>query len=439
MNLSPLARRGLRRLLAGAALPLAGLPAFAQELSWSTYGTLGFARSDAAYTYQTHIDRGGTLSRDSVLGVQGDVRFGPQWSATAQLKLAPSAKHDSRWDLVPAWAFVAWRPNDDWLLRAGRLRLPMYLYSESMDVGQTHDMVRLPTELYSVLPVPDFNGLSVGRSWTLGDQGQRELGIEAFGGATRSTARFWLSEGLAPVVPAGATYWPVKARLAGLAITLRQPDLLVRASLSRSALQRSGNEPFPSNYPWVPLGPGLGYYQVNDSLPGPGVPTVTTVHNTIGSLGAEIGLGQGWRVTVEAVRNVQHDSPFGVDATAGYVAVFKQIHRLTPYVSLSTQRSRQGTRDWYERLTANPLPQAIPGAAQINAAQRLAAEVFWPAEQNALAIGASYRLSPAVKLKGEWLHTRIGQVSHLVDTPAGSAPPRDTGLNVLSLNLSFAF
>jgi hypothetical protein len=154
----------IHHFLAPALLALAALPALAQDFSWSAYGTIGYARTNRDYGYLRGIDSSGRVDNDSVLGAQGDLRFTPQWSATVQLKLARSLQSDSRWDLRPAWAFVAWRPADDWLLRAGRMRVPLYLQSESMDVGVTHNMARLPVEMYSLVPSSDFNGLSLAKS-----------------------------------------------------------------------------------------------------------------------------------------------------------------------------------------------------------------------------------------------------------------------------------
>lgn len=428
----------LRALCLALPLALAGAAAGAQELSWSAYGTLGYAQSDRRFTYQRFITDEGGFKRDTRLGLQADLRLSPQWWATAQVKLEPSRSSDSAWERTNAWAFIGWRPTDDWLLRLGRLRVPMYLYSESMDVGATHDMARLPGELYGFVPTPDFNGASISHTWNLGAAGQRELTAEVYGGSTRSMVRMWLRDGLPPLLPAGADFSPLAARLHGLALTLRQPDLLVRTSLNQTSARRF-DAGVPVTFPYVALGNGLGYYQINENLPGPGVPRVARVRNTLFSLGAEVGLGQGWRVTGEFVRNLQHDTSLGADTSAAYVALFRQIGGFTPYASLSGQVSRQATFDWYDRLTANPLPAVVPGAAQINALQRIAAESFWVSSQHSLALGSSYALSPQVKLKAEWLHTRIGRVSRMVDAPAGEPTPQHTGVNVLSVNLNFVY
>ncbi|OGB04886.1 MAG: hypothetical protein A3E25_13730 [Burkholderiales bacterium RIFCSPHIGHO2_12_FULL_69_20] len=426
-------------LLAWAAAAALGTPATAQDLSWSGFGTLGYAQSNRDHTYQRYIDHSGGLERDTVFGVQADWRLGPQWSATLQLKAAPSLKSDSRWDVVPAWAFVAWRPTNDWLLRVGRVRAPLYLYSESMDVGQTHDMARLPTELYSVAPTTDIDGAYVTRSWALGETGDRELSLDAYHGAANTTARFWTRDGLPPVEPAGAQFKDVHVELTGLALTLRQPDLVLRTSVHQARTRQRNGQALPVRFPFVPVGPGIGYYQVSNSLPGPGVPTVGTIGNTIFSLGGEATLGGGWRVAGEFVRNQQHDTELASDTKARYIAVFRQMGKFTPYLSVARLDSPARSFDWYQRLTNPSLPGFIPGAAQLNAAQRMAGESIWLADQHSVAVGSSYALSPSMKLKGEWMRSRIGQMSRLVDTPPGSATVSQQSIDVWSINLNFAF
>ncbi|MDO9285877.1 MAG: hypothetical protein Q7U26_13325 [Aquabacterium sp.] len=431
--------RRILGLLAWAAAVAASSPATAQDLSWSGFGTLGYAQSNRDYTYQRFIDHSGGLARDTVLGVQADWRLSPQWSATLQLKAAPSLKHDSRWDLVPTWAFVAWRPADDWLLRVGRVRAPLYLYSESMDVGQTHDMARLPTELYSVAPTTDVDGAYVTRTWALGERGDRELSLDGYHGTATTTARFWARDGVPGAEPAGAQFKTVRINLTGVALTLRQPDLVLRGSLHQVRTRQANGRDLPVSFPFVPVGPGMGYYQVSNEMPGPGVPSVGAIGNTIFSLGGEVSLGGGWRVAGEFVRNQQHDTELASDTKARYIAVFRQMGKFTPYLSVARLDSPARSFDWYQRLTNPSLPGFIPGAAQLNAAQRMAAESIWLADQHSVAVGTSYALSPSMKLKGEWMRSRIGQMSRLVDTLPGSATIGHQSIDVWSVNLNFAF
>ena len=132
-------------MLAAAAAP-AGAQDMSQSISYSAFGTLGAAVSDRDYNYQRFINSSGTVKRDSVFGTQVDAQFNPEWSGTLQLKAAPATNADSRWALTASWAFLSWRPNNDWLVRAGKVRIPLYLFSENLDVGQSYDFARMPTE-----------------------------------------------------------------------------------------------------------------------------------------------------------------------------------------------------------------------------------------------------------------------------------------------------
>lgn len=423
-------------LLACALSALCSLPAAALDLSWSGFGTLGYAQSNRDYTYQRFITDGGSFERDTVLGGQLDAQFAPQWSATAQITLAPSLRHDRGWSFSTTWAFIGWRPADEWLVRLGRLRLPLYLHSESLDVGQSHDMARLPTEMYSIIPSNDFNGLSLTKTWQQGETG--EVSLDAYVGRSRTAARLWQRDGLPPYLPAGPAFADITVRVSGLVLTLRDADLQLRAGVHRAATARTNGQPVPVNFPYVQAGPGVGYYQVDASMYGPGIATVNPLHNTIATLGAEYAVGNGWGLAAEFARDFQHGSELGSDTRGGYVAVSRRIGDFTPYTSVAALRSSRVSMDWYDQLTA-PLSPYLPGAAQIAAVQRLAAEGIYATDQRSLAIGSAYHLSPTSKLKLEWMRTRIGRMSRLVDTPAGSASPRNTHVDVLSLNYNFVF
>lgn len=424
-----------RHLILGA-LALLSLPAAAQELSWSAYGTIGYAASNRGFSYQRSINDDGTFDRDSVFGAQLDLRLNPRWSATLQLKAAQSLDHDSRWDLTPAWAFLAWRPSDDWLLRAGKLRVPLYLHSESLDVGVTHDMARLPAEMYSMSPSNDFYGLYATKTWP---HGEGELSLDGYSGRIKTTARFWTRDGLPPVVNPGPRFLEVDVKVTGAVLTLRQPESTWRAAYLNAVARQGDGSLMARTYAFVDLGGGLGYYKVNDALPGPPLETTSSLTNHVVTLGVEQRFAQHWRVAAEFARNIQKKSEVGADTYGGYLALFRSIGPATPYVSYGLLRSNGVSRDWYRRLTETQLPAFIPGADQINASQRLAAEAIWALDQRALALGSSYSIDHHQKLKLEWMRTRIGQVSRLVDTPPGSATPRDVNIDTWSLSYSFSF
>jgi hypothetical protein len=424
------------RLLAGL-LAAAGLtPAHALDVSWSGFATLGWTRSNSDYTYQRFINRDGSFKRDSLVAGQLDLSLSPQWSATVQAKAGTCEADDHGVCVRTAWAFVAWRPDNDWLVRLGKARLPLYLYSESLDIGVSNDMVRLPHEMYSIAPTNDFTGAFVTRNFSWGD---RELTLEGFGGRAKATARLWLRDGIPPVLPAGPLFKTVDVKLGGLVMTVRDSTFTGRLALMSTSTSSHDGRPLPVRYPRVDIGPGMGYWKVDASMPGPAIETTPRLRNLAVTAGVDWQFAPGWRVAGEYVSMQQRDSELGSDSKAGYVALFRRIGDFTPYVSLARQRSSDVVLGWRERLTTPGLPAYIPGAAQINATQRVAGESGYAFDQRSQAVGVSYALSPTSKLKGEWMRTRVGRASGHFDAPAGQPDAQGLSVNTLSVVFTVAF
>lgn len=410
------------------------LSAAAADISLSGFATVGYAQSDQGYDYERFVSDQGTLKRDSVLGVQMDARLNNEFSVTLQGKLAPSSKKDDGIAGTLSWAFVSWRPSNDLLFRLGRMRVPLYLKSETIDVGTTFDFARLPTEVYSTSPIADLDGLSMAKTWSL-DLG--ELTADAFVGRGKSHFRSYFRDGAGPM-PAGAFYIPVTVRARGLALTLQREESIFRTAVYDTYTTGTYGATMPVTYPYVALMPGLGYYQTSDQMPGPGVPIENEIHSVVFSVGAEVALGQGYRVMGEYARRGVRNIDTGPDSQGAYLALLKQSGAWTPYVSVGHLESKSRTRDLYNKVNGNRWPAFFPGAAQINAAQRAGADVVFAYDQTTWALGTSYRLSPTSKVKAEWARTRTGDVSSLIDAPAGGESGNKT-LNVFSLSYSLVF
>jgi hypothetical protein len=414
---------------------LAAPPALALEATWSGFATLGYARTDTPYTYQRFITEDGSFKLDSLIAGQLDLRLAPQWSATVQVKLAPAADSDARWSARAAWAFVAWRPDNDWLVRAGKTRMPLYLYSESLDVGVTQDMARMPGEVYSISPTNDFTGLFVTRSFSLGT---RDISIDAYTGGSDATTRSWTRDGVPPGVQPGPLFHTVHVKVMGLVLTARDKSLNWRLGAHSANSTSANGQPLIKSFPHVDLGNGMGYWQVDNALPGPGLPTTDRVRTLALTAGAEWQIDSHWRLAAEVVRMRQRDTEFGYDWRAGYVALFRRIGSVTPYVSVARQRSDDGSLEWHRRLTNTGLPPD-PGLDQLAAADRVAGEGIYAFDQRSVALGVSYALSPTARIKVEWMRTNVGAVSAHFDTPAGHADAKNMHANTLSVNASVAF
>lgn len=420
--------------LLGLCVPTSGVLADPFGVSFSGFGTLGGALSDQDFIYQRYIDDHGTLNRDSLAAIQLDTRLSNAWSLTLQAKAAPSERDDNAWDPTLTWAFLSWRPTNDLLWRLGKQRLPLMLYSANSDVGVTFDFARLPTEAYSILPTQDFNGLSLAKTWFDAD---REWTLEGYLGYIHTNWHYYLRDELEPAFSAGTFYLGYDVNMAGLVLSLRDAENTWRLGLHRAeAISDSG--PVPERFPFVEIAPGLGYHQILDAFPGPGVPMVDHYDIWVLTLGAEIALPHDVRLVGEYGRRRFDNATTGADTSAGYLALLKRVGRWTPYVYWSGIRTSEAALDFITRLNDTRLPETIPSADVINTSQRTGADLLSPYDQHSWAIGTSYSLSPTSRIKAEWTHTRTGRLSVFVDSP----PAEDSGgrqINVFSLSYSFTF
>ena len=232
----------------------------AAELSLSGFGTAGYAISDKEYSYQRFIDNNGTIRRDTVFGVQADVKFNELFSMTLQGKFAPSEKDDKDWEPVLSWAFLSYRPTNDWLFRLGKLRVPLYLNSENLDVGITYNMALLPAEMYSLSPVNNFIGASFSKIWSpdFGD-----ILLDGYWGKTPFYWRVYMRDDATMLggMPQGANFWPMDMESAGLVINFQRNTSVFRIGIHYATTEmRDGstiNERYtlqPVYYP-TPMGP----------------------------------------------------------------------------------------------------------------------------------------------------------------------------------------
>jgi hypothetical protein len=344
-------------LLAAMAAPHA---AQAQDIAWSGFATLGYAQSpDVPGRYLRWIDDNGTFNADSVAALQADWRINPRWSATVQLKAAPSEKSDDQWQLRPAWAFLAWRPDDAWLVRAGRMRLPLYMYSESLDVGVAQDMARLPMEMYSIIPSNEYNGVSIGHTRATSLLPDGELAVEAYGGRIGTTARFWLRDGAPPQVAAGERYVGGERHHLRPGDHAAQPRTTLRLGLHEARTARLGGERTPVDYPFVSHRPRPGLLQGQrctarapdrDRAAHP-----QPDHHAGCRAAAGRRLARGCRAGPQPA---VHAPSLGSNTLGGYVTVFREIGAFTPYVSAGRLQHQQ------------PADGPLPGASSAPSCRR---------------------------------------------------------------------
>jgi len=156
-------------LAVAAALPSL---ASAVDFSYSGFSTAAYAQSDTdeanvGYAAQPDgINSDGSFETDSKVGVQATARFNDLVSATVQ----GVAYADMTGDWKPRldWAYVRLQALRNLSLRAGYLRAPTFMYSDSVFIGYANVWVRPPLEVYNLSPVYQMRGIDATWRTTVG-------------------------------------------------------------------------------------------------------------------------------------------------------------------------------------------------------------------------------------------------------------------------------
>ena len=416
------------RVLVMLAFALLGSPlARAVDYSLTGFGTVGYAVSDQKAPYLRYIDKGGTLKADSLIGVQGEARFDPQWSATLQVVGSAPRTRDDGVDAQVRWAFVSYRPNNEWLFRVGRLRPPVLISTQNAEVGMTYRQARLPVEVYSLSPVYDVDGGAFTRTWALEDS---EINLDGYVGRTKIKFRKpYQADPALRLSP--DPYIPEKVNFMGLVLSHASGPLLLRAGLHRATLKvTDGQQPIdgfvPSPFPAPPPFGGTLY------LPGNVIPKIDV---NVLTLGADWQSGD-WRVIAEYGQRIVKDSSVGIGSKSAYATIERSVGKWTPYVTYARLLSAPETRKLYQDLTKTPVPLGAQGPPLFLPASfhRALAGTVFVYDQYSTMLGTAYSLSSASSLKFEWMRTKIGLVSVLVDGDF-----RHKSFNVFSMSYNFAF
>jgi hypothetical protein len=413
-----------RALLLSVLAALWPTGALAVDLKLTGFGTVGYAQSDASARYLRYIDKDGTFKADSLAGVQAEAQFNTQWSATFQGVASAPRTRDDGYEAKVRWAFLSFRPTNDWLFRVGRLRPPFFIHSQNAEVGVTYDQVRLPQEVYAISPVFDFDGGSVIKTWAL--EGA-EVNLDAYWGKSKINARLFQRDANL------ATYVPIDLESQGLVLSYGRDSLLLRGGAHQLIVKRQDGQPFVETFtPTTPFSPAPppsgGTLFVPSGSP-------LEIKGSVLTLGADWRYDD-WRITGEYARLNLEKSKIGTNTEAAYVTVARRTGKWTPYVTQARLHSKSDDLDLYESVNGTPVPLLAQGPPLSLPANfhRILADQMTVYDQYSTMLGASYSFSATSRLKFEWMQTKVGIVSKLFDGDI-----RDRRVNVYSVSYSVAF
>ena len=406
---------------------LACSAALAVDYSLTGFGTIGYAVSDMAAPYLRYIDKRGTFRADSLIGLQGEAQFNSQWSATAQIVGSAPRTRDDGAEAKVRWAFVSYRPTNEWLFRVGRLRPPVLINTQNAEVGVTYDPARLPVEVYSLSPVYDLDGGAFTRTWV---NEVSETTVDGYLG--RSKIRFrapFQRDRTQTVFP--DKYFPESVDFVGLVTSYAQGPWSLRGGVHRAVLKPDEQREFvdsfnPIPFPAPPPFGGLLY------TPGK---TIKKIGVTVVTLGADWRSGD-WRVSGEYGQRIIKDTKMGVGGKSAYLTIARSFDRWTSFASYARLLSAPETRKYYREVNATPVPPGAQGPPLFIPAtyHQVLADGIFVTDQYSMSVGTAYSISPSSKLKFELMQTHIGLSSSMVD---GNVHHKS--FRVLSMSYSFLF
>ena len=142
---------------------------------FSGFATLGLAFNNSpTLVFRRDVtQRDGALKdnaswkTDSLLGLQWQGRWSPQWETTIQL--VAKDRVDNSLEYSIEWAFIGYRPMEGLNLRLGRLGADVFMLSEYRQVGYAFPWVRPPHDMYGIASLYSFDGLDLTKRLTFGD------------------------------------------------------------------------------------------------------------------------------------------------------------------------------------------------------------------------------------------------------------------------------
>jgi len=126
------------------------------DFKFSGFGSLGIGKLNNNTGYAWYEDDSLDWNQETLLGIQLDLKFNDK------IKFVTQAVTTSRYDYdVKLEMAYASYDFDSFTARAGKLRLPLFFYSEYLDLGYAMPMLRPSQELYEKVVLKSYEGVEL--------------------------------------------------------------------------------------------------------------------------------------------------------------------------------------------------------------------------------------------------------------------------------------
>ncbi|MBV1877634.1 MAG: hypothetical protein KUG79_08330 [Pseudomonadales bacterium] len=306
---------------------------------------------------------------DTVFALQISAPLSDKLKGTAQF----IAKGSDSYNVEAEWAYVTYNISDQWDVRAGRLRAPLFSYSDFLDVGYAYPFIRPPTEVYRIL----FTTIT----------GVDTLYNTSFGNWD-ANFQFYYGRLDASTFLAGEELFFDLADFTGVNAVFTYDWLSFRATYN---LAPKLTIPLPA------AARGL-----LDAIAGSGFPTVAEALDVVDETGAFYGVAMNidlhdWLLSVEYTEVDFEDQSLFSDDEAWYFLVGKRMGDFTYHITYEYRKQTPdlGFLDGFADDSVIALLGGLPLKPTVLASVR-------QAENNVLTFGVRYDFTPGASLKVEF-------------------------------------
>jgi hypothetical protein len=137
----------------------------------------GFGTAGASMTNATEVDVINPITRLKTGGIPeiagignkptftedtlGGLRFIAGVNDTISFTAEFLSEGSTGYDVTTDWLYAQWQATDQWDIKVGRIRIPLFMLSQYLKVGYTYPWSRPPIEVYNFVSISDFTGILI--------------------------------------------------------------------------------------------------------------------------------------------------------------------------------------------------------------------------------------------------------------------------------------
>lgn len=419
---------GVLILLLGGWMPSAhaAYDLWGERLRIEGFGTLGAYQSDNDHVRVRPDSRARAGSEgdlrfdgDTLLAMQGTIHPNGPIKGVVQLvshKKIDATTYDGSWRPLTEWAYVGWDASPEINLKVGRVVAPLFMMSDTRNLGYAQIAVRPPQTVYQLNPITHLDGAALSWDARFGQTLLNFSGLYGRSSVANSSGRFTANRIYGGAIKATHGNWTARTGVTQfdrVRVAMTAPfralynDIRTLPYCANCAATLERDAPL-DNFSLKTLSYGLAWEPSN------------------------------YQVQAEIVNRLG-SSLTAPDTYGWYVQAAQRLGSWTPYV-------RVGKLKNYDTVDLQAAAGA-PVQVQSTLAMLNGRKIFGEATRSELALGVRWDIAPKLDLKLEYNRYKAyyprhgsGVVINYPDTTQATAFEGDKGrVSLMTLTLDFIF